>query len=278
MKCFIFIIRKAFFILVILSVVSSAQRDLPQVGVCAHRGARNIYPENTIPAFKEALRLGVRMMEFDVWLSKDNYLVVMHDASVDRTTNGKGFISDLTLDEIKSLDAGEWKSEVFKGVTVPTFEEVLRIMPGNIWLNIHIKKIPDAARLVAEIITAQNRIHQSVMAVSKDMISIVKEVNNDIKICNMDRADSPEQYVEETIALGCEFIQLTERADSSLHILVNKLKQNNVKINYYGTNSPEKLVWLLNQGVNFVLVDDTEPMMKTAEKIGITSIDYKLDE
>ncbi|OGU56862.1 MAG: hypothetical protein A2V66_14665 [Ignavibacteria bacterium RBG_13_36_8] len=275
---FIKIIKRVFAVLMVVTVVLSAQTDLPQRGICGHRGARSTFPENTIPAFKEALRLGVHMIEFDVWLSKDNRLIVMHDPSVDRTTNGKGLISDLTFDEIKSFDAGAWKSEEFSGVQVPTFEEVMEIMPYNIWLNIHIKKIPEAAKRVAEIIVSKNRIHQSMMAVNKEMMSIVKEVSNEIKICNMDRVDSPEQYVDETIAMGCEFIQLTDRADASLPILVKKLKENNVKINYYGTNSSVKLEQLLSAGVDYVLVDSTSQMLNAAGELGIISVDYKLDE
>ena len=268
----------SFWIFLIASKILFAQSDLPQQGICAHRGARNTFPENTIPAFKEALRLGVHMMEFDVWLSKDNHLIIMHDPSVDRTTNGKGLISNLTYDEIKSLDAGSWKAPEFAGVNVPTFEEVLEIMPNNIWLNIHIKRIPAATKRVAELIVSHNRIHQSVMAVNKEMINIVKEVNNDIKICNMDRTDSPKKYVNETIAMRCEFIQLTESADSLLSVLVQKLKENNVKINYYSTNSPDKLEQLFNSGVDFILVDDTRQMLNVAERIGINPAEYTFDE
>ena len=268
----------SFWIFLIASKILFAQSDLPQQGICAHRGARNTFPENTIPAFKEALRLGVHMMEFDVWLSKDNHLIIMHDPSVDRTTNGKGLISNLTYDEIKSLDAGSWKAPEFAGVNVPTFEEVLEIMPNNIWLNIHIKRIPAATKRVAELIVSHNRIHQSVMAVNKEMINIVKEVNNDIKICNMDRTDSPKKYVDETIAMRCEFIQLTESADSLLSVLVQKLKENNVKINYYSTNSPDKLEQLFNSGVDFILVDDTRQMLNVAERIGINPAEYTFDE
>ena len=85
---------------------------LPQRGICAHRGANNTHPENTIAAFKEAIRLGVHMIEFDVQMSKDGELVVIHDKSVDRTTNGQGKVSDLSLIELKHLDAGSWKNSI----------------------------------------------------------------------------------------------------------------------------------------------------------------------
>ena len=113
---------------------------MPLKGICAHRGAMETYPENTLAAFKEAIRLGAHMVEFDVRITKDNELVIMHDKSVDRTTDGKELIIDLTLVEIKKLDAGSWKSAKFNGEKVPTLKETLSVFPKNIWLNIHLKK------------------------------------------------------------------------------------------------------------------------------------------
>jgi len=80
--------------------------NLPERGLCAHRGAMETHPENTITAFREAIKAGVHMIEFDVQLSKDKKLAVIHDATVDRTTNGTGKVSELTLAEIRKLDAG----------------------------------------------------------------------------------------------------------------------------------------------------------------------------
>ncbi|MDO5565363.1 MAG: glycerophosphodiester phosphodiesterase family protein, partial [Planctomycetia bacterium] len=102
---------------------------LPSRGVCAHRGETVVFPENTVSAFREAARLGAHQIEFDVCVTKDGKLVVMHDLSVDRTTNGTGRIADLTFDEIRRLDAGIKKGEQFKGTKVPTLEEALDVMP-----------------------------------------------------------------------------------------------------------------------------------------------------
>ena len=129
-----------------LSMFSSAvmgQRDLgfemPGRGICAHRGASTTHPENTVAALKEAIRLGVHMIEFDVALTKDKKLVLMHDSTLDRTTNGSGAVSDFTLAQLKELDAGSFKGEQFKDIRIPTLQEALDLMPENIWLSlIHI--------------------------------------------------------------------------------------------------------------------------------------------
>ena len=79
------------------------------------------------------------MIELDLALSKDDAIVVLHDSTLDRTTDGKGLVSDWSLKELKTLDAGSFKATRFKGERIPTFQEVLGIMPENIWLNVHLK-------------------------------------------------------------------------------------------------------------------------------------------
>ena len=90
-----------------------------------HRGAMGHAPENTFASFNLAHHLGAEFVECDVHLSKDKRVVVIHDERVDRTTDGHGFVKDLTLQQIKKLDAGSWHSKKFKGERVPTLEELL---------------------------------------------------------------------------------------------------------------------------------------------------------
>jgi len=106
--------------------------------VFAHRGGGGLFPENTLEAFKYSVDLGVDVLELDVHSTSDGKLVVLHDRSVDRTTNGQGNVSDLTLGELKKLDAG-YKfttdgGQTFpfrgKGITVPTLEEVFAAFPA----------------------------------------------------------------------------------------------------------------------------------------------------
>ena len=96
--------------------------------VAAHRGWSAKYPENTMLAFREAAELGVDQIETDIRITKDGELVLMHDAAVDRTTNGTGLVRELTLAEIRALDAGSWKGAEFTGLQVPTFKEFMDYM------------------------------------------------------------------------------------------------------------------------------------------------------
>ena len=112
--------------------------------VAAHRGWSEKYPENTMEAFRAALELGVDQIEFDVRITKDNELVVIHDPTVDRTTDGTGLVCEKTLAELKELDAGIFKGEEFRGCRIPTlieFMELVKQYPA-ITLDVELKEYP----------------------------------------------------------------------------------------------------------------------------------------
>ena len=108
---------------------------------CSHRGFNAVAPENTLPAFAAAVALGADEIEFDLWPTADGQLAVCHDPSVDRTTDGKGKICDMTWEQMKNLDAGKKFHSEYEGVRIPLFEEVLRQFAGKVVMNIHIKSI-----------------------------------------------------------------------------------------------------------------------------------------
>ncbi|WP_037341772.1 glycerophosphodiester phosphodiesterase family protein [Salinicoccus luteus] len=105
----------------------------------AHRGASGYAPENTMAAFDKALEMKADYIEIDVQLSKDGEVVLMHDAMVDRTTDGSGRIDAFTLEELRRLDAGNWFGPQFVGEQIPTLEEVLDAYRGKIGILIEIK-------------------------------------------------------------------------------------------------------------------------------------------
>lgn len=110
--------------------------------IFAHRGSKGTHPENTLPAFEEAVNCSAEGIELDVHLSQDGHLIVMHDEKVDRTTDGKGRITDMTLAQIKELDGGSWFSEKFAGTKIPTLQEVTLFLQEKGYrgtLNIEIK-------------------------------------------------------------------------------------------------------------------------------------------
>lgn len=109
------------------------------VMVIGHRGFSGVAPENTVSAFRKAIEAGCDMVELDVHLSRDGKVVVIHDETLERTTNGKGKIADFTLKELENLDAGAWFGSQFAGEKMPSLREVLDLAKGKILVNIEIK-------------------------------------------------------------------------------------------------------------------------------------------
>jgi glycerophosphoryl diester phosphodiesterase len=244
--------------------------ELPERGLCAHRGAMETHPENTIPAFRAAEEAGAHMIEFDVWLTKDNQMVVIHDSSVDRTTNGEGKVLELTFEEIRKLDAGSWKAQEFAGEQIPTPEEVLNEMPLNVWLNIHIKGEGELPVMIARLVEKQGRLHQAFLSCSAEAARLAKEAVPGIKICNMDRQESAEEYVAATISARTEFIQLLKKSDYiDFAASVSQLKESGIKVNYFGTDSPEEIKMLFSAGVDFPLVNDIVHTLPAVRDLGI---------
>lgn len=107
--------------------------------IIAHRGASREAPENTMSAFELAVEQGAHAIEMDIHISKDRELVVCHDPTVNRTTNGTGRISQMTWRQLKQLDAGSWFSPRFQGEPLPMLEQVVEQLPQQLWFNLEIK-------------------------------------------------------------------------------------------------------------------------------------------
>lgn len=119
---------------------ANTPRSNKKISIVAHRGASGSAPENTLAAFRKAIDLGADVLELDVHQTHDSQLVVIHDATVDRTTNGKGPVKNFTAKEIQKLDAGSWFSPAYKGEKVPLLSEVLDTTPDTIPLLIELKE------------------------------------------------------------------------------------------------------------------------------------------
>ncbi len=116
--------------------------------VAAHRGWCAEYPENTMAAFRAAVEIGVDQIETDVHITKDGELVLIHDATVDRTSDGTGRVDSMTLSELRALDFGSWKDEAFCGERIVTFTEFMDYMKAipDITVDIELKEYPTEGR------------------------------------------------------------------------------------------------------------------------------------
>lgn len=115
-----------------------------RIAVIAHRGGAGIMPENTLAAFQRAIQLGCDYVEVDVRTTRDGKLVILHDSTLDRTTDGSGKVRDLTLAAVRRLDAGAKFSPRYRGEKVPTLDEVFELCKGEVNVYIDHKEAPIA--------------------------------------------------------------------------------------------------------------------------------------
>jgi len=123
--------------------------------IIGHRGNSSVAPENTLEAIHQAFAAGAGMVEVDLQLSREGVPIIIHDLTVDRTTNGKGYVSKKTLPQLKSLDAGSWKDPKYAGERVPTLAEALQAAKGNGRLLLDLK-VDGTGAAVAKVLKSLN--------------------------------------------------------------------------------------------------------------------------
>jgi glycerophosphoryl diester phosphodiesterase len=226
--------------------------------VSAHRGDNKAAPENTIPAIFNAVKKGAHQIEFDVKLSKDGNLVIMHDPTVNRTTNGKGRVADLSFDELRQLDAGSWFSPKFAGTRIPTLREVLQAIPPSIQCNVHLADTPRLAAETARTILEMGRVSQCVLACTKEQAAEARALAPGLRWCNMSgQRRVLQSYVDDTIATGADFIQLLSGLDG-LADAVKRLHRRGITVNYFSAQQEPLIRKLSEAGVDYILTDDLD--------------------
>ena len=246
--------------------------QMPERGICAHRGASISHPENTIAAFREAIRLGAHMIELDLALTRDDQIVVLHDSTLDRTTDGSGPVKEWTLADLKKLDAGIFKGQQFKGERIPTFEEALALMPENIWINVHLKGGGELAVAATKVIVQQERLHQSFLAFGSVAADAAKDMDKRIQICNMEKQANNLTYVNESIEANSTFLQLF--GGSKVDPAHAKLaRENGLRINFCCTNDADVLTQLFSNGVEFL--SEMAQKGKVSRQIGLKVLESK---
>lgn len=237
---------------------------------CAHRGDLAAAPENTLPAIISAVEKGAHQIEFDVHMTSDGHLVIIHDATVDRTTNGSGAVADMRFEEIRALDAGSWFGPEFAGTRVPTLREVLEVIPETILCNVHLKNAPGVAAASAKVIRDMGRLSHCFLACTKKQAQEAKAVPPEIMICNMDRVrGNRAAYIDQTIALGAEFIQLHwGQGLAGLAEDIARLHDAGIRVNFFGAQEEDLIRELAEAGVDYILTDDLDLCLEVLRDYG----------
>ena len=166
--------------------------------VDAHRGTSAWFPENTLAAFEAAIASGADSVELDVQLSADGVAVVIHDDTVDRTTNGSGAVAQLTAAELGALDAGSWKSPSFSGEPIPTLEQCLWLLAGTARINMELKARDLSLAEIAVEAIEQRRLHRQVIVSSfhLELLTAVRRALPEVRIHHFLEREPPRDFFE----------------------------------------------------------------------------------
>ncbi|MEM3507128.1 MAG: glycerophosphodiester phosphodiesterase family protein [Candidatus Bathyarchaeia archaeon] len=209
-----------------------------------HRGAKAYEPENTLRSFKKALELGVNAIELDVRKTKDGEIIVIHDAEVDRTTNGKGLVSELTLEEIKKLFTE-------KGEKIPTLEEALDFLDKKVKIIIELKETgfeKDVLNLINEKGLKNNVI---IVSFLEEALRKVREIDNEIKIGLI--YIKHENPIKSALDLKANYLLPFYRFTNAIDI--QKAHENGLKVIVWTINSQEEAIEHMKKGVDGIASD-----------------------
>ena len=239
------------------------------LAVVAHRGASGVFPENTAVAFQEAIRLDVDAIELDVHLTADGELLVIHDPTVDRTSDGEGPVADLSMAQIGELDAGSWFDARFAGERLLTLPGALDLMPPAMVLNVHVKAGAEdrdivVAKTVQELVR-RGLIETAFIASDEASLAVARRVEPGLEICNLSTQPT-ETYVDRSSAIGCRILQpANTQTDSDL---VRRAHESGMKVNPFYADDEGEMRRLIGCGVDGILTNYPERLQELLAGLG----------
>lgn len=232
--------------------------------IYAHRGSSGSHPENTVSAFREAARLPIYGVEFDVHLTKDGELVVIHDETINRTSDGCGFVKDMTLFELRTFDFGSWFSSEFQGEIIPTLQDVLDIFSEtshhlNIELKSDIFPYEGMVKKVVELVSVMELDNRVVISsFDHGAIQAAKKIAPQIETAAlfMEILVEPLDYLH---SIPADALHIT--LPSALRPFAKKAIDNGVAIRVFTVNDHQYADALMQVGVTAIFTDYPEMMM-----------------
>lgn len=233
-----------------------------RVLIYGHRGASAYAPMNTIPAFELAAKQGADAVELDVHLTKDGELVVFHDFIVDETSNGKGAIVEMSLAELKSLDAGTWFSPNFAGTAIPTLDEVFEAIGKKLFVNVEIKSLSPTGDGTEEAVAACIERHamQKRVIVSSFNPKVIKRFRPLIPDVPLGYLLSPEMMA------GSTQVVVNPHNYEAIHLHYDMITESQMAwakehghiVNVWTVNEPAHARQLAMQGVHGIMTDNPD--------------------
>ncbi len=235
----------------------------------AHRGGAGLAPENTIACFKKGF-LYADMIELDIQPTKDQYLMVFHDRNgIERTTNGSGKIPDLNYNYLRSLDTGSWFSSKYENEIIPTFTEVLEIVPKNILLNIELKYYsPDSTWFEKEIVRTIEKYKLETRSVitarHAENIKRIQNENQKIRCALLQKERKKTDYFNLVMNLNLDIVQIRNSALDSTFI--QKCHDHQIEVYYFFADEEPEMIRAKEIEVDGILTNYPNKLKKVLTK------------
>ena len=239
--------------------------SLPLFGrtqIMGHRGGGTLAPENTLAAIAKGLEVGVDLIEIDLHLTSDGHAVVFHDSTLDRTTNGTGPIANLTLAQVKALDAGSWFGPQYAGEKVPTLTEALQFIGGRARTLLDVKVTPNQA--------FRDAVHTAMVASGTPLDDIWVWPSSgsytsdprfgtaEVQLLSSIPSNLSDANLQALKASGIDGLSV---GDGSLtQEVINAFHRNNMWVDAYTVNSPSRMAELIAMGVDSIETDRPDLM------------------
>jgi len=239
--------------------------------IIAHRGDSAAAPENTLAAFRSALAHGAQAMEFDIHLTRDGQAVVIHDATVDRCSTGKGAVQDLTLADLKSLDVGSWFAPNFTGERVPTLDEAIQAIPSPVLLIMHLRAHENESdrceRAVADAIVRNDVRNRTVVTHhTRHGLHRLRDLEPKLHLCWIGPGGEPgAEYLDDAYYMGYRFVQPTARDIDER--LVAYARERGMWINAFWADEVADMRRLITLGVDGIITNHPARLGQTLQEM-----------
>ena len=233
----------------------------------AHRGASGYAPENTLAAFRRAVTQGVTFIETDLQLTRDAHFVAIHDETVDRTTNGHGAVHDMTMAEVRKLDAGSWFTSDFTGERVPTLQEILEfakkydvvfyleLKPGGFWGGEHalIGALRDSSEIARVV----------VISFEPTILAGLRRIEPTLMTGLLFDGQIKDPF-EKAVEIGAR--QIAVRGDLVTPNFLQQARKRDLQVVCWTVNSPAHMRLLADAGVDGIMSDYPDRLVASLRK------------
>ena len=241
----------------------------------AHRGACGLYPENTLPAMEKAVAYGADLIEFDLRLTKDGVPVLLHDRTIDRTSDGKGEPGDYTLSELKKFNFSYFRSiwgerlafPSYAGLEIPAFEEVLASFSRKVCMNIQVYDSSERSlREICRLFRQYDMFDRGFLAMSSfEEAAAAREVDSEIEVAVLgqwDKRATPDE-IAKCAAFGTRFIQ--PPIETLTDATFEAASKHNIYANVFFADTDTEIRTLVKRGANGILTNRIDILSETVK-------------